>query len=828
MLVGAGFSRNAERAGHDTKIPPLWSDLRDSMAKMLYGDRIDHAPKDALRLAEEFRVYLGQAALVEFNREQVPDTSWSPGRLHTTLMALPWADVLTTNYDTLLERASERHQVVQEAADLAQVRGRRVIKLHGSVNSNARLVIAEDDYRTYPVRSAAFVNTARQVFLENELCLIGFSGDDPNFLQWSGWVRDHLGESARRIYLVGSLGLSPSKRRLLESRNVAPIDFAPLTGRLPREEAESKACDLFLAYLTSEMPRGAMDWQPATSDKYSFIPADFNAVKTLLADEASAATLLEKLSAVWQSDMATCPDWLVMPKEKRQSVTFGRAPRNFVKALRFLPVDKHVSLLRQAIWRKAVTLEPLDDDVAAAVAALALGEGGLHTTIRLEFFRTLLREARLNRNEAEFRKFETLLAAIAHPGSDAHADLIAQRLLWARDGLDLASVSGGLSELVGPDPIWRLLRAALHCECGETAIAKGLVHEACGDLSDRQRRDPRSMSVASRHEWAGVFGRALRMSETFVRETHSPVTGLAVGYDAEEEIDKLLRELRANRLNSIEQPQGYQPRFGPGGYKNRGDIIHFRAASLGYEAEAVFRLADVSCLPLRAGNVDLLASLAQDALVSEPLPTLNWYLRLLRTLRHSSSALERHFDSASIARLEAGLASELTSRVFAAVRFWQTRARPGSASVYADAVEQLRLYLKILSRLIVRADAATALEAFELGREIASGQTHYWLYESLDELLKWSVTALPPGMRAGIALESLEFPLSPVVERAPFRWPDPAAELFASGAPPVRLPNDARWGACVAKLMAAVGAPGPARAQAVHRQDRCRPLHRRR
>ena len=236
VLVGAGFSRNAERAGRDTRIPPLWSDLRNNMAKMLYRDRVDDAPKDALRLAEEFRAYLGQAALVEFIREHVPDTSWSPGPMHEALMALPWADVLTTNYDTLLERASDRHQVVRDAADLAQVRGPRVIKLHGSVDGNARLVIAEEDYRTYPVRSAAFVNTARQVFLENELCLVGFSGDDPNFLQWSGWVRDHLGEGARRIYLVGSLCLSPAKRRLLESRNVAPIDFAPLTrpcGRNP-------------------------------------------------------------------------------------------------------------------------------------------------------------------------------------------------------------------------------------------------------------------------------------------------------------------------------------------------------------------------------------------------------------------------------------------------------------------------------------------------------------------------------------------------------------------------------------------------------------------
>ncbi len=133
-MVGAGFSRNAERAGRDSRLPPLWSDLRDGMASMLYHGRLQDAPRDPLRLAEEFRTYLGQASLVDFVRAYVPDLSWTPGRLHTSLMALPWAEVLTTNYDTLLERASGHNRVVRAAADLAHVRSPRVIKLHGSID----------------------------------------------------------------------------------------------------------------------------------------------------------------------------------------------------------------------------------------------------------------------------------------------------------------------------------------------------------------------------------------------------------------------------------------------------------------------------------------------------------------------------------------------------------------------------------------------------------------------------------------------------------------------------------------------------------------------
>ena len=39
--------------------------------------------------------------------------------------------------------------------------------------------------------------------LENTLCMIGFSGNDPNFNNWIGWIRDNLGaENAPYLYLL--------------------------------------------------------------------------------------------------------------------------------------------------------------------------------------------------------------------------------------------------------------------------------------------------------------------------------------------------------------------------------------------------------------------------------------------------------------------------------------------------------------------------------------------------------------------------------------------------------------------------------------------------
>ena len=94
----------------------------------------------------------------------------------------------------------------------------RIVKLHGSFSAHFPLICTEEDYRTYPMRFAPFVNTAQQAMMETVLLLIGFSGDDPNFLHWSGWVRDNLGETAPKIYLAGWLDLSIHRRRMLENQ----------------------------------------------------------------------------------------------------------------------------------------------------------------------------------------------------------------------------------------------------------------------------------------------------------------------------------------------------------------------------------------------------------------------------------------------------------------------------------------------------------------------------------------------------------------------------------------------------------------------------------
>jgi hypothetical protein len=241
VMIGSGFSRNAIPIAAKARPFPLWNDLTNKFFDDLYP--IGSLPEPqrqaqransihrALELAERYEATFGRTQLDNVLMEMIPDGEHQPGDLHQMLMRLPWADILTTNYDTLLERTRESitnrsYDLVQSVADIAHSCRPRIVKVHGSFPSARPFIFTEEDFRTYPRRFAGFVNLAQQIAMENVLCLIGFSGDDPNFLEWTGWVRDHLGEHSPRIYLCGLFDHDEITRSLLQRRNVTALNLS--------------------------------------------------------------------------------------------------------------------------------------------------------------------------------------------------------------------------------------------------------------------------------------------------------------------------------------------------------------------------------------------------------------------------------------------------------------------------------------------------------------------------------------------------------------------------------------------------------------------------
>lgn len=232
VMVGAGFSRNAT-VDKDSKFP-LWSDLSKEFQKQLSElNNRKNTETNPLSLASEYQAAFGKNELYKTIKNLIPDNNSTPSDLHQLLLRLPWRDVFTTNYDTLLERAASnvsirKYHVVNVIDDISSTYSPRIVKLHGGLPSYHPLIITSKDYRTYPSEFSPFVNLIQESIMENTLCLIGFSGEDPNFLNWIGWVRDNLGDHQPPIYLCGIFDFTKSREAILKERNIHVIDLSAL------------------------------------------------------------------------------------------------------------------------------------------------------------------------------------------------------------------------------------------------------------------------------------------------------------------------------------------------------------------------------------------------------------------------------------------------------------------------------------------------------------------------------------------------------------------------------------------------------------------------
>lgn len=575
VMVGAGMSRNAEprRAGGATM--PVWSDLARLLIDRLYppGRAADRhrealrgqasATSAALRLAEEFAVTFGRPALDDLILEATPDGEFAPGGLHRSLLELPWADVLTTNYDTLLERAAaeglgQRYSVVRCPEEIPGAARPRIVKLHGSLPSNRPFVLTEEDFRTYPRKFAPFVNLAQQAVMENAVCLLGFSGDDPNFLYWTGWVRDHLGGHAPNVYLCGLLELSGSQRLLLNARNVTPIDLSPLFPRDRHPDAAARnreALGWLLRTLAAGRPYSPLEWPTpprGAAAGVGHLVSGVSAAGSTPVEEprkppdratSKAATpeqivdgLLEVIT-LWRHNRSVYPGWLVAPSGVRHNLWFNtvRWPEHVLVTLPHMTPTQRLEALSELNWRLETALLPIwssllpayqqaleavnpspEDvtDLPAATLTLTATTSAEHdwAAIRrrwLELAFGLLRSHREERQAGPFEQWSRRVNRISDLDGDARARLCYERCLFALGNSDDQSACDRMAEWPqdARDPFWAVRRAAVLAEVGRAGEALVVAEGALGRLqTGNQGRIPE----LSREGWALSLVLALR------------------------------------------------------------------------------------------------------------------------------------------------------------------------------------------------------------------------------------------------------------------------------------------------------------------------------
>ena len=764
VMIGAGLSRFANLASETTPLAPLWRDLMNVMLDELHPT--NRKPSDPLVVAEEYQSTLGPTALENLIRRHVRDGEWTPGCTHRRLLSLPWSDVLTTNWDTLLERCAEsnpdlQYTVIRTPSDIAGTqsavdyrRSPRIVKLHGSLPSRDPLIFTQEDFRTYPTKFAPFVNLGRQVLLENELCLIGFSGDDPNFLEWSGWVRDQLGAAARPIRLIGNLNLANSQRRLLDRRNVTPIDLGPIVKRFPKEDRHHRAVKILLKYLEKGKPPKER-WTRLSTIK---------SVNSLNDSNLN----LDDLLKIWKKDREKHPGWLVTPSSLRVDIreSTSKCAGIVQKELDAASNSIKAAFLYETVWRWETALWPLPDEVACAVYQLASKDNDSSLSLKQRVFirAAIVRDSRYRQNWEEFDLRIKLLNKLKD--HEAKAEAYYQCCLAARDKLEYDYIVKHVEKITGSDPVWLLRCAALTAEVKSGSAATTLIHRAYREIRRRRSQNRRCVWLLSREAWTfWLIDQAKFDPElpTLSNRPDWPYIYQVNKTDPWDEIHQI--DLSIAKVEQQRQRESWSryPLFDAGAY----GVSNIYLGDFFFRPVNDFtRIMERVGIPFRLNNVDVFGSRFARALnaIGHHQP-IDARTLALAAMVSGIKCVDSHFDRVSIAKLSSGDVSDVVRGAHATVKFGQTsiemskRGGPKFENfLWTDRVCNM---VEILSRFSIRLQEDDALMLINLGtslsKKLRAGDS--LLHEKTENLIRRGLDALDPSRHSQVAFDILCLPM---------------------------------------------------------------------
>lgn len=872
VFVGAGFSRNAKKVGPEVKGFPLWHEITQILCQKLYpesdGESLKRARAEAsgtsgfLRLAQEFESAFGRVALHKLILECVPNDNYQPDELHKRLLKLPWQDVFTTNWDTLLEDTRPRlidrvYSVVRTPEEIPCSAHPRIVKLHGSFPAHFPFIFTEEDYRTYPKDFAPFVNTVQQAMMESIFLLIGFSGDDPNFLHWSGWVRDNLGKHSPKIYLAGWLDLSPHRRRMLEDRNVVAIDLArhPKAMEWPEHLRHRYATEWLLHTLEYGRPYRMTDWPHPPNWEHAAIPDVLQPVDKITVNTPEKepdfpsptlepSLLLEKVREVirvWTVNRAVYPGWLFIPP-KKQSIfrSINHWQTKIIQVLpNYTPLER-LAALSELNWRREIALEPLTEELSEAIQ-LVLNEFDCQNRIISQIKSpsedwvkirenwrnlslSLLTASRLNLNSEQFDYWLVALKPFLNDHPDIRERTLHEQCLYALYQLDYEGLMNLLDtwKITSSDPAWLVCKASVLIEVDENDEAVRLINNALS-IVRAMPNDNSNFALISREGWllnlVFPFCNPFVKSRSEFKNLSNPISrqGKLAEFDCDAQSQK--RDILYELKGELEKKEA--PIFDLG-YRNDKTIQVISKSSIrSNSALWALRICETAGLPPRANNCMVAYDILE--LVSEQLkntnPALSLRIALWIATSESNRSFNRVWSRTQIARLAIQEVNQLVLLISKAVNFVLPKVGYNQArNTFWSS--KLRMLIESLSRLVLRLEPEEVETIFKQALQYYVMDVflkEVWLHGALANLMKRCSEALTKGQKNDLTLELLSSRLvgldgfEPISVRYPDSWQYFNIEEFGNQWP-IRDPySEEQWTGIIQLILRGLRHGGKAR-----------------
>jgi len=221
LWAGAGLSREA---GY-----PTGGELAEKLFVRLSEEEKVFVPKDLLRVSDYLvdRGKNGRAELISMLKEIFKiEPIHSESHEMIKKMAF-FRTIITTNYDELFEDYIPGIEVIKTTKDLSRAKSnsRKLIKIHGDLNSPKQLVLSEADYARLYQRDNRdpFWNKVNVELSEKGVLFIGYGFNDLNVRGLFDYLNKKLRRHTPEKFLVAP-NLSISDRAKIESYGISYFD----------------------------------------------------------------------------------------------------------------------------------------------------------------------------------------------------------------------------------------------------------------------------------------------------------------------------------------------------------------------------------------------------------------------------------------------------------------------------------------------------------------------------------------------------------------------------------------------------------------------------
>lgn len=196
IFVGAGASIDSNL--------PSWNTLIQAFAKELKLKEGELSDDEILDIPEEYYKIFGKVPFYDI-LDKIFNKEFSPNSIHEILEKLEINYIITTNFDTLIEKKlnkSYEYDVIKKDEDLAHSsRNKMIIKMHGDLK-NKNIILKRSDFKEYAKKFPLISTFIKGLFTTNTILFIGYSLNDPNVKNMLSWIKKILKEDFRKVYLV--------------------------------------------------------------------------------------------------------------------------------------------------------------------------------------------------------------------------------------------------------------------------------------------------------------------------------------------------------------------------------------------------------------------------------------------------------------------------------------------------------------------------------------------------------------------------------------------------------------------------------------------------